>query len=119
MKHYITVTGTKMRFGTDFIKRGMQVRLIKEPENDYDKEAIRVEMEGIGRIGYVANSVRTVIGNTMSGGRLYDRIGNFATAKVEYVLPGGLVCKVKKKDILYMPPMTGDEPEYIEDELAF
>lgn len=32
------------------------IKLIKEPDNNYDKEAIRIELRGIGKIGYVANS---------------------------------------------------------------
>jgi hypothetical protein len=29
------------------MKKGMKVRLIKEPDNEYDKEAIRVELKGL------------------------------------------------------------------------
>ena len=39
----------------------MKVKLVKEPDNEYDKEAIKVEMPGIGHIGYVANSPYTVV----------------------------------------------------------
>lgn len=114
MKHYITVTGTHFRYGTDFLKPGMQLRLVKETNNEYDNEAIRVEVDGIGKIGYVANSVKTVIGDTMSGGRLYDRIGDTARAKVEYIFPNGLVCKVQKKDILYLPACFEHEEKDVE-----
>ena len=37
----------------------------------------------------------TVLGDCLSGGRLYDKIGKDATAKVEYVLDGAVICKVK------------------------
>ena len=46
-------------------------------------EAIRAELPGLGKVGYVANSTHTVVGNCCSAGRLYDKIGNTATAKVE------------------------------------
>ena len=39
MNHYL---------GSDFLKKGMKVKLIKEPDNEYDKEAIRVELKGLG-----------------------------------------------------------------------
>ena len=42
---YFTITGTKYRYGHDFMKPGMKVKLVKEPDNPYDKEAIRVEMK--------------------------------------------------------------------------
>lgn len=105
MKNYITVTGTKYRYGTEWMKEGIILTLVKEPENEYDKEAIRVEAEGLGTIGYVANSIRTVMGNTMSAGRLYDRIGNTARVKVKYIMPEYLICGVKEKDVVYTPPM--------------
>lgn len=40
----------------------MEVKLIKEPDNEVDSEAIRVEMDGLGLVGYVANSPYTVLG---------------------------------------------------------
>jgi HIRAN domain len=43
----------------------------------------------------VANSPHTVLGDCISAGRLYDKIGDSATAKVVYVLDNAVVCKVK------------------------
>lgn len=43
------------------LEQKMKVKLVKEPDNEYDKEAIKVEMPGIGHIGYVANSPYTVV----------------------------------------------------------
>lgn len=41
----------------------------------------------------------TVIGESMSAGRLYDKIGKNAYAKVELVTPAGTICKVCKKSL--------------------
>lgn len=49
-------------------------------------------MPGIGLVGYVANSPFTVIGESMSAGRLYDKIGDTAEGIVLYVLPRGVLC---------------------------
>ena len=38
-KVFITLTGTKHYFGNDFLKKGKKIRLEKEPDNEYDKEA--------------------------------------------------------------------------------
>jgi len=92
---YITVTGVDHYFGMDFIKSKMVLRLVKDPDNEYDSEAIRVELPGLGKIGYVANSPYTVQGESISAGRLYDKIGETASAVVKYVLPRGILCKVK------------------------
>ena len=77
-KIYFTITGTNYRYGHDFLKPGMKVKLEKEPDNQYDAEAIRVMMKGLGQIGYVANSTHTVKGESWSAGRIYDRIGKKA-----------------------------------------
>ena len=86
-KVYFTLTGTKHYYGNDFLKPGMKLILEKEPDNEYDKEAILVKLEGIGKLGYVANSPYTVLGDSMSAGRLYDRIGEKAYGKVILVTP--------------------------------
>ena len=75
---YFTLTGTKHYFGKEFLKKGTKIRLEKEPDNEHDKEAIKVTYEGLGKLGYVANSSYTVIGDSMSAGRIYDKIGKKA-----------------------------------------
>lgn len=99
-KVFITLTGTKHYFGNDFLEKGTKIRLEKEPNNEYDKEAIKVTYEGLGKIGYVANSSYTVIGESMSAGRLYDKIGDVAYAKVILATPAGTICKICKKSLV-------------------
>ena len=41
MKYYVTLTGLNYRFGTAPFQVGQKVKLVKEPENAYDCEAIR------------------------------------------------------------------------------
>ena len=107
-KVYITITGTSHYLGDEFLKKGTRVMLIKDPDNKYDREAIRVEMEGLGKIGYVANSCYTVLGESFSAGRLYDKIGDKAIAKVKHILPKGIICSVREKDLLWLPPQLHD-----------
>ncbi|MDO5156859.1 MAG: HIRAN domain-containing protein [Eubacteriales bacterium] len=90
---YFTLTGIQYRYGSDFMKKGMKMHLIKEPDNKYDKEAIRCEMEGFGHVGYVANSIHTIIGESCSAGRLYDRFKKKAKGKVVCVTDRGVLCK--------------------------
>lgn len=99
-KIYFTLTGTKHYFGNEFLKKGTKIRLEKEPDNEYDKEAIKVTYEGLGKIGYVANSSYTVIGDSMSAGRIYDKIGKKAKAKVVLVTEHGTICSISKKRLL-------------------
>jgi hypothetical protein len=78
------------------MKKGMKVRLIKEPDNEYDKEAIRVELKGLGKIGYVANSPYTVIGESMSAGRMYELMKKKAKGKVVMITQKGIICRLKE-----------------------
>ena len=101
MSIYFTVTGTVHNVGQSFIEPGMKVYLEKEPDNGFDKEAICVKMDIIGKIGYVANSYKTIIGECYSAGRLYDKFTDEATGTVKYNiaaddhgLPYGLICEL-------------------------
>ncbi len=77
----------------------MKLKLEKDPNNKYDKEAIKIIYEGLGLIGYVANSPYTVIGESISAGHLYDKIKNIAYAKVMVLTDKGTICKICKKDL--------------------
>ena len=93
-KIYFTIAGTRHHYGQEYFETNMEVKLVKELDNEYDKEAIRVEMDGLGLVGYVANSPHTVMGENMSAGRLYDRIGDTAKGIVKYVLIKGVLCEL-------------------------
>ncbi len=99
-KIFFTITGTKYYHGSEFLKKGKKVKLVKEPDNPYDSEAILVKLKGIGDIGHVANSPYTTLGDSMSAGRIYDKIGDTAVGTVKYVLPHGVICKLSKKSLV-------------------
>lgn len=100
MKAFFTLTGTKHYYGSDFLKPGMKLELKKELDNEYDREAIAVNIDGLSQVGYVANSPYTVIGESMSAGRLYDKIGDTATGEVVFVTDKGILCRVCKKSLI-------------------
>ena len=54
MKIYFTITGMNHYLGQDFMEKGMEVLLEKEPDNEHDREAIQVKLEGLGKVGYAA-----------------------------------------------------------------
>ena len=96
---YLTIAGCNHYFGNEFMKKGMKVKLEKEPDNDYDKEAIFVTIKGMGKCGYIANSSCTVKGESMSAGRLYDKLGKKAKGKIMYVIPSGAICKITENGL--------------------
>ena len=99
MKIYFTIAGTKYHFGQDFMEKDMKVRLEKEPDNEWDREAIKVMMDGLGLVGYVANSPYTVLGESYSAGRLYDKIGETAEGTILYVTDKGVLCFLEAEEL--------------------
>ena len=75
-------------------KIGSIVRLVKEPDNDYDLEAIACENKYVGKTGYIANSTQTVTKGTMSAGRIYDKIDDISFCKVKFISNDSVIAKV-------------------------
>lgn len=97
---YFTIVCAGKYFGYDIFEKGTEVTLQKEPDNKYDSEAIQAKIRGLGTVGYVANSVNTVIGESMSAGRLYDKIGDTAGGKVLYIMPNAVLCTLNPESVL-------------------
>ena len=97
-KIYFAVVGMDFRYGDEFIEKDLAVTLEKEPDNAADSEAIMVKLPGLGKIGYVANSVHTVPDDCFSAGRLYDKIGDTAKGSVLFKFAGGAVCELVDVD---------------------
>lgn len=91
---YVTITGTHNYLGKKPFKVGRIVKLAKEPDNQFDCEAIKVELPYLDTVGYVANSAHTVFEGTNSAGRLYDKIGEEAYAKVMFITHSSIIARV-------------------------
>lgn len=91
---FITVTGVNHYFGMKPFKVGKIFKIAKDMDNPHDGEAIRAELPAIDTIGYVANSANTVYGGTMSAGRLYDRIDDYAYAQTMFITHSSVIALV-------------------------
>lgn len=91
---FITITGVNHYFGMKPFKVGKIFRIVKEDDNDYDEEAIRAELPAIDTIGYVANSTSTVYAGTVSAGRLYDKIDDYAYAQTMFITHSSVIALV-------------------------
>ena len=96
--YFNTITGISHYYGRKPFEIGRVIKLIKEPDNEYDKEAIVAFLPFIDKIGYVANSTNTVYDGTISAGRLYDKIEDYAYAKVMFVTHSSVIALVLDKD---------------------
>ena len=95
---YITIISFEDMHGTKPLKLNGIVKLVKEPSNQYDTEAIACEMRHFGKIGYVANSTQTVVIGSMSAGRLYDKIADVYFAKIQFITGRTAIAKVLSSD---------------------
>lgn len=82
-----TIVGTYAYCNDHMLQAGMNIKLIKEPDNVYDPLAIRVELEDVGVVGHIANSPRTVRKKCVSARVLYDIIGDKANATILEAYP--------------------------------
>lgn len=95
---YVTVIAMNKFHGDKPLCLKKIVKLIKEPDNRHDSEAIACEMRYFGKIGYLANSTNTVIKGCMSAGRVYDKINNEYFAKIIFIKNNYAIAKVLDSD---------------------
>jgi hypothetical protein len=91
---YITIIAFNKFHGSKPLKLDGIVKLVKEPDNKYDAEAIACEMRYFGKIGYLANSVNSVIKGCMSSGRVYDKIEDEYYARIKFITDHNAIAKV-------------------------
>ena len=105
--------------GTKPLKLDGLVKLVKEPDNKYDSEAIACEMRYFGKIGYLSNSTNTVVRGTMSSGRLYDKINDEYFARIKFITGQIAIAKVLTSDE-YVKEVENPESDvhYLSDNLG-
>ena len=92
--NYITIVATHQFFGTDIFMVGQILTGVKEPENSFDSEAIKVVTESDVPCGYIANSVHTVAKGCHSAGRIYDSFENRVKMKVLFIVKNVVIAEI-------------------------
>lgn len=92
---YISITGFKHYYDLRPFAIGNILLCTKEPDNFYDREAIRVSLPMIGTVGYVANSPDTLACGTMSAGRIYDHVKKRFYARVMFTTFTKVICRIE------------------------
>lgn len=95
---YVTITGFRHYYGVTPFKIGKKVKCVKEPNNPYDSEAIKVVMKHIGTVGYIANTPYTSATGTMSAGRIWEKVGKKFCARVMFITSSKVICKVVEEE---------------------
>lgn len=84
-KIFITINHLDDFNGLSNIKVNDTLTLIKDLDNPYDDEAIAVFDNNNTKVGYVANSVYSVIRGTYSSGRIYDKVKDNESFLVRFI----------------------------------
>ena len=90
--HYNYRNESLLRIKAIFL--GKTIKCIKEKDNPYDSEAIKVVMKEIGTVGYIANSPYTAATGTMSAGRIYEKVKKKFTVEVMFITSSKVICRV-------------------------
>ncbi|MFZ7132480.1 MAG: HIRAN domain-containing protein [Eubacteriales bacterium] len=98
-QRFIAITGCNHYYGMKVLKPGTVIRLAKDPDNEFDTEAIMAVIDPIGQVGYVANSIHTVPMGCQSAGRIYDTFDNSIYAIVHFVTKDVAIAEVIYKDV--------------------
>lgn len=93
-EQYITIVGFNHYYGVRPFKVGKTIKCVKEPENPYDSEAIKVVLKGIGTVGYVANSPYTVATGTKSAGGIAHKVKKKFEVQVMFITGSKVICRV-------------------------
>ncbi len=98
MSDYITLTGADNYYGSKIFSVGQEVLLVKDYDNKFDEEAIRIEMESLNTVGYVANSIHTVAKGTKSAGRIYDTFDDEIKGFIRFIVKDVAIIELEPSD---------------------
>jgi hypothetical protein len=98
MSSYVSIVGLNNYFGSDIFKVGQILVLRKDYENNYDDEAIQVEIENVGKVGYIANSTHTVVRGCKSAGRIYDTFLDKTRARVMFIMNNTVIAEIIEEE---------------------
>lgn len=93
----ICITGTHHYMGLEPFKKGLVVELFEEAGNDYDPDAVRVEITG-ETVGYVANSPNTLVEGVKSASQIKRLFKNKIEAEILYIRNGNVIAKLIREE---------------------
>lgn len=91
---FITIVGVQHYIGIESLSIGQELLLIKEPENKFDDESIKVVTESGVTCGHVANSVYSVARGTHSAGYIYNSIDNDEKCRIIFIIDDKVIAEI-------------------------
>lgn len=91
---YVTITGMNHYYGVQPFAVGKKLKCIKEPDNPFDSEAIKVVVKGIGKVGYIANAPYTKATGTLGAGGISSCVKKKFKVEVMFITSSKVICRV-------------------------
>lgn len=91
---YVTITGTNHYYGMRPFSIGKRIKCVKEKNNPFDNEAIKVTMKELGTVGYIANNPTTKATGTYSAGALQAKVKKKFHVEVMFITQSKVICRV-------------------------
>lgn len=91
---YITIIDLEKYMGIEAISVGNKLSLIKDLNNKYDDEAIKVIGNTGATYGYVANSVNDVIRGCHSAGYIYNSFDSTIDCEILFIGKDNAIAKI-------------------------
>lgn len=119
---YVSIVGFKNYYDKRPFAIGTKLLCVKEPDNVYDSEAIKVTFPVLGTVGYIANSIQTKANGTLSAGRVYEQVGEKFVVEVSFSTHSTVIARVTDDKADAMPVPAGclfiDDDDDPDDEEA-
>lgn len=102
-EQYVSIVGFKNYFDKRPFAIGTKLLCVKEPDNVFDSEAIKVTFPVLGTVGYIANSIQTKANGTFSAGRIYEQVGEKFIVEVAFSTHSTVIARVTNDKADTMP----------------
>lgn len=102
-EQYVSIVGFKNYFDKRPFSIGTKLLCVKEPDNVFDSEAIKVTFPVLGTVGYIANSLQTKANGTFSAGRIYEQVGDKFIVEVAFSTHSTVIARVTDENADAMP----------------
>lgn len=94
----LTIVGIQCYEGRFPFSAGRQLIGMKEPENKFDRNAIKILDMGNTTVGYIANKPNTVLPGAITANEVYNHLGDFCVVQVVRSTERNVTCKVLDPD---------------------
>ena len=95
MDTFVTVVGFKHFFEHKPFALGTILCCVKDPNNEYDKDCIRVMLPVLGTVGFLGNRFDSIAGGTVTASRIYEQMPDKFYIRVCFTTRSKIICRIE------------------------